>query len=130
MSVLWSGKPYIKKTIVKAFILYIILGLFFIWIAIYIPQVFIIYTILVWIFIGFYIYWKRAHTYYLMENSVLITRNWIFGKYQREFTFDRIQNVRVQQGLLAKIFNCGSLVLVTTSRLEVVFSRSSYTNAS
>ncbi|MEM1696798.1 MAG: SHOCT domain-containing protein [Desulfurococcaceae archaeon] len=115
MSVLWSGKPYIKKTIVKAFILYIILGLFFT----IIPQIFIIYTILAWIFIGFYIYWKRAHTYYLMENSVLITRDWVFGKYQREITFDRIQDVHVQQGLLARIFKCGSLVFVTTSGLEV-----------
>ncbi|MEM2008189.1 MAG: PH domain-containing protein [Ignisphaera sp.] len=127
MSVLWSGKPYIKKTIVKAFILYIIIGIiispFFIWTIIFAPDVFltyvIIYTISTWIFVAFYIYWKKAHTYYVMENSVLITRDWVFGKYQREITFDRIQDVHVQQGLLARMFKCGSVVFVTSSGLEV-----------
>ncbi|MEM1526800.1 MAG: hypothetical protein QXI44_06895, partial [Ignisphaera sp.] len=90
MSVLWSGKPYIKKTIVKAFILYIMASLFFIWIIIFAPHAFLIYTISIWIIVAFYIYWKKAHTYYVMENSVLITRDWVFGKYQREITFDRI----------------------------------------
>lgn len=119
MSVLWSGKPYIKKTIVKAFILYIIVSLFFIWTIIFAPHAFLIYTISIWIIVAFYIYWKKAHTYYVMENSVLITRDWVFGKYQREITFDRIQDVHIQQGLLARMFKCGSVVFVTSSGLEV-----------
>ncbi|MEM0246991.1 MAG: hypothetical protein QXH02_07295 [Desulfurococcaceae archaeon] len=34
-------------------------------------------------------------------NSVIITRDWVFGRYQREITFDKIQDVHVQQGILA-----------------------------
>jgi len=52
-----------------------------------------------WVFIAFYLYWKWAHTYYVKENGVLITRSWIFGTYQREITFDKIRDVHVRQGL-------------------------------
>lgn len=112
---LWTGKPYIKKTIVKAFVLYVLIGLMFIWIL----PLFIAFTVIAWVFIAFYIYWKKAHIYYVRENSVLITRSWAFGTYQREITFDKIQDVHVQQGLLARLFKCGSLVFVTTAGLEV-----------
>jgi len=125
LSVVWSGKPYIKKTIVKAVILYLLLSLLFIWLFILLPPLFVLYglyTIFALIFIAFYIYWKRAHTYYVKENSVLITRDWVFGRYQREITFDRLQDVHIQQGFLARIFKCGSLVFVTTAGLEVGYT--------
>jgi len=72
-----------------------------------------------WVFIAFYLYWKWAHTYYVKENGVLITRSWIFGTYQREITFDKIQDVHVRQGIIAKAFKCGSVVFVTATGLEV-----------
>lgn len=117
-TILWSGKPYIKKTVVKAFILYLLLSVFFVWML----PMFIVYTIGSWIFIAFYIYWKRAHTYYVKANSVLITRDWVFGKYQREITFDKLQDVHIQQGFLARLFKCGSLVFVTATGLEVGYA--------
>lgn len=86
------------------------------------PPLFIVYTIFALVFIVFYIYWKKAHTYYIRENSVLITRDWVFGRYQREITFDKIQDVHVQQGLLARMFKCGSVVFVTTTGLEVGYT--------
>jgi hypothetical protein len=49
-----------------------------------------------WIFVAFYLYWKRAHTYYVKENSALITRSWILGTYQREITFDEVRDVHVK----------------------------------
>lgn len=118
-AILWSGKPYIRKTIVKAIIIYALLTLLFSWLFILVPLLFVIYTILAWSFIAFYIYWKRAHTYYVKENSILITRSWVFGTYRRELTFDRLHDVHVQQGLLARLFKCGSVVFVTTAGLEV-----------
>lgn len=117
--IIWSGKPYIKKTIVKAIIIYVLLSLLFIWLFTLVPLVFVIYTIIAWLFIAFYVYWKKAHTYYVKENSVLITRSWVFGTYRRELTFDRLHDVHVQQGLLARLFKCGSVVFVTTAGLEV-----------
>lgn len=117
--IIWSGKPYIKKTIVKAIIIYVLLSLMFIWLFVVVPSLFIAYTIFAWLFIAFYIYWKSAHTYYVKENSVLITRSWIFGTYRRELTFDRLHDVHVQQGPLARLFKCGSVVFVTTAGLEV-----------
>jgi len=79
----------------------------------------VIYTLIAWTFIAFYLYWKWAHTYYVKENSVLITRSWVFGTYQREITFDKIQDVHVKQGIIARAFKCGSVVFVTTAGLEV-----------
>lgn len=117
--VLWSDKPYIKKTIVKAIILYTLLTILFSWLFFLVPILFAIYTVLAWLFIAFYVYWKRAHTYCVKENSVLITRSWVFGTYRRELTLDRLHDIHVQQGFLAKLFKCGSIVFVTTAGLEV-----------
>ena len=79
----------------------------------------LIYTLIAWVFIAFYLYWKWAHTYYVKENSALITRSWVFGTYQREITFDKVQDVHVKQGIIARAFKCGSVVFVTTAGLEV-----------
>jgi len=108
-----------KKTVVKFIILYILIALLFSWVFITESLLFIIYTIIALIYFVFYYYWKRSHTYYVKENSILITRSWVFGTYQRELTFDKIQDVHVQQGFLAKRFKCGSVVFVTTTGLEV-----------
>jgi len=43
----------------------------------------------------------------------------VFGSYIREITFDQIRDIHVMQGLLARRFNCGSLVFITTTGLEV-----------
>ncbi|MCS7105241.1 MAG: PH domain-containing protein [Thermofilaceae archaeon] len=120
--VLWSGKPYMKKTVVKfilvfLFFLLILMPLWFV-----APSFFLAYITVIPVLFAFYYYWKSAHTYYLTENSVLITRRWVFGSYHREITLDRIHDVHVQQGILARAFNCGSLVFTTLTGLEVGYS--------
>ena len=117
--VMWSGKPYIMKTIVKALIFYLLFAMVLIPLFMHIPWAFLLYTVIVAIPLLFYVFWKKAHTYYITENSVLITRSWVFGTYQREITFDKIQDIHVHQGILARIFKCGSVVFVTTTGLEV-----------
>lgn len=114
----WSGKPYIRKTIVKIIVLYSLGLLLFIWV----PLLFVLYTVASVIFAGFYLYWKRAHTYYVTSSSIIISREWVFGRYQREITFDRIQDIHVQQGILARAFGCGSVVFVTAAGLEVKYA--------
>jgi len=122
-NVLWSGKPYIRKTIVKAAIIYFVIAFILTLLLFWAPEALLVllaaYTLIAWVFIALYLYWKWAHTYYVKENSVLITRSWIFGTYQREITFDKIQDVHVRQGIIAKAFKCGSVVFVTTTGLEV-----------
>jgi len=110
------------KTVVKFIILYMLITLLFSWLFVIVPQLFTIYTIAALIYFVFYYYWKRAHAYYVKENGILITRSWVFGTYQRELTFDRIQDVHVQQGFLARRFKCGSVVFVTTAGLEVGYA--------
>lgn len=113
--VLWSGRPYIKKSIVKAVIFFILLTLLTIWVTPLWSVLFLIY----WLPMLVYLYWKKSHYYRVKPNSVLIVRDWVFGRYQREITFDQIRDVHVQQGLLARLMGCGSVVFVTTSGLEV-----------
>lgn len=117
-SIYWTGKPYILKTIVKAVIIYVLFSLLLIW---FLP-LWLVSSIVYWLIILIYIYWKRAHTYYVRANSILITRDWIFGRYQREITYDKIQDVHIMQGLLARLMKCGSVVFVTTTGLEVGYT--------
>ncbi|MEM1697997.1 MAG: PH domain-containing protein, partial [Thermofilaceae archaeon] len=84
-----------------------------------VPTLFLLYVVSALLSFAFYYYWKIAHTYYVTPNSVLISRSWVFGTYQREITLDKIQDVHVQQGLLARAFDCGSLVFVTTTGYEI-----------
>lgn len=107
------------KTVVKFAIIWLLVALLFSPLFHLLPMLFAAYTIVTLVFFGFYYYWKRAHTYYIKENSILITRSWVFGTYQREITFDRLHDIHVQQGILARLFNCGSLVFATTAGLEV-----------
>lgn len=122
MSVLWSGRPYIPKTLVKAVIVFVLITLLSAILFFAIPVALLFAVVTYWVAVGLYVYWKMAHTYYVRESSVLITRDWVFGKYQREITFDKIQDVHVQQGLLARLFKCGSVVFVTTTGLEVGYA--------
>jgi hypothetical protein len=71
------------------------------------------------IFFLFYYFNKRAFTYFITDKSVRVEKSWVFGNYVREITFDQIRDVHVMQGILARIFNCGSLVFVTSTGLEV-----------
>jgi hypothetical protein len=65
-------------------------------------------------------YWsKKAFTYYINSHSVRVSKHWIFGNYDRQLTFDKIQDVHLNQGIIAKAFRCGSLAFVTTTGLEV-----------
>lgn len=120
--VVWSGKPYMKKTFVKFLLFFAFFAIIFIPLWLVAPSFFLLYVISTPLIFIFYYYWKDAHTYYITPNSVLITRSWVFETYQREITLDRIQDVHVKQGLLARVFDCGSLVFVTTTGYEVGYT--------
>lgn len=116
MSYLWIGKPYLKKTIIKFSIIFIVISLLLLLVH-WLPA-------LIWIVfssVTFIIYYfnKRAYTYYIADKSVKIEKSWVFGGYVRELTFDQIRDVHVMQGMLARAMNCGSVAFVTTSGLEV-----------
>ena len=111
-----------KKTLIKFFIVFVIatplLGYLFL-IFIYIPILLLVWLVFALTFFVIYYYDKNAFTYYITERSVRIVKSWIFGNYVREITFDQINDVHIMQGILARIYNCGSLVFVTESGLEV-----------
>jgi len=71
------------------------------------------------VFFGFYYPSKNSFTYHITDSSVKIEKSWVFGNYSRELTFDQILDIRIYQGILARKFNCGSLVFVTKTGLEV-----------
>lgn len=115
-TLIWSGKPYLKKTIVKFLIIFVLL---------LIPLSLIhwilasIWAVLSAIFFPLYYYNKNAYTYHITEKSIRIEKSWVFGTYVRELTFDQVRDVHVMQGILARAMNCGSLAFVTTTGLEV-----------
>jgi len=122
MRYLWSGKPYLKKTVVK-FLLLLAITTAFLFLAGFFLATFFITLAALWliimvvIFIPYY-YSKRAYTYHITDRSVRIEKSWIFGSYVRELTFDQLRDVHVMQGILARAMNCGSVAFVTTSGLE------------
>jgi len=130
--VVWSGKPYLKKTVVKFLVVFPLVTLFLV-----APYLAFMATLLrglgfwqalaAWVVLGLlgfaiYYYNKRAYTYYITDRSVRIEKHWVFGSYARELTFDQIRDIHVQQGVLARAFKCGSVVFVTTAGLEVGYT--------
>lgn len=126
MSDLWTGKPFMKKTLIKFLVIYIILlsilaYLFFILIntGIFGAYVVGIYTLISFLYFGVHYLSKNAFTYHITDKSVRIEKSWVFGNYVRELTFDQISDIHINQGMLARMLNCGSLIFVTTTGLEV-----------
>lgn len=128
-NILWTGKPYMKKTaveiIVVAVVLLIIVALIDLMMSggilgFALPAIVILVLVAI---IGVpYYYSKRAYTYYIKDNSVLITKKWIFGTYSREITYDQILDIHISQGPIAKAFNAGSLIFVTSTGLEIGYT--------
>jgi hypothetical protein len=108
----WSAKPFMKKTLVKFGIIFIIIT---------VPLVYFIgfelWVITAIVFFGFYYLNKNSFTYHITNRSVKIEKSWVFGNYTREVTFDKILDIRIHQGILARVFNCGSLVFLTKTDL-------------
>jgi hypothetical protein len=110
----WSAKPFMKKTLVKFGIIFIAITFLLIstpLVALWVP--------IAIVFFGFYYPSKNSFTYHIKDRSVKIEKSWVFGNYSREMTFDQILDIHINQGILARMFNCGSLVFVTKTGLEV-----------
>jgi len=128
--VIWSGKPYMKKTVVKFSLAFLALTLLFsplfylLWIQS--PQygltAFAIWLLITGLYFAVYYFNKRAYVFYITNKSVRIQKSWVFGTYEREITLDQIRDVHVSQGVLARFFNCGSLMFVSTAGLEVGYA--------
>jgi len=120
LSELWSGKPFMKKTITKFAIIFIAITIVLSWIFIQIfPLLIGIWAVIAVLYFIVYYFSKNAFTYHITDKSIRIEKSWVFGNYVRELTFDQISDLRINQGILARMFNCGSLVFVTTTGLEV-----------
>jgi hypothetical protein len=109
-----------KKTIIKFAIIFaaitILLSLAFFLIF---PLLIGIWAVIAVLYFIVYYFSKNAFTYHITDKSIRIEKSWVFGNYVRELTFDQISDLRINQGILARMFNCGSLVFVTTTGLEV-----------
>ncbi len=116
----WSAKPFMKKTIVKFGIIFILLSLLITYFFIQIfPILIVFWVIIAFLYFGYHYLSKRAFTYHITETSVRIEKSWVFGNFARELTFDQISDIHVNQGILARMFDCGSVVFVTKTGLEV-----------
>jgi membrane protein YdbS with pleckstrin-like domain len=126
MSDLWTGKPFMKKTLVKFAIIFIAITILLSYLLFgmiktgMVGAVIIgIWALFAFLYFGVHYLSKNAFAYHITERSVRIEKSWIFGNYVRELTFDQISDIHINQGMLARAFNCGSLVFVTTTGLEV-----------
>jgi len=128
--VIWSGKPYMKKTVVKFVLTFIVSTLLLSWLfyilAILGPQyglaAFAVWSFISVVYFIFYYYSKRAYTFSITDKSIRIQKSWVFGTYEREITLDQIKDIHISQGILARFFNCGSLMFVSTAGLEVGYA--------
>lgn len=111
-----------RKTLVKSVIIFVVATLLLSVIFIFLPVLILVWLVCAAIFFVLYYYNKNAFTYFITDKSVRVVKSWIFGNYVREITFDQIRDVHIMQGLLARIYNCGSLVFVTTTGLEVGYA--------
>lgn len=122
VSVLWSGKPFLKKTLVKFASIFIIVTILLSFVFVFFPFLIPFWLAFSFIFLVFYYFNKKAFTYFISDKSIRIEKSWIFGSYVRELTFDQIRDVHVMQGIIARMFNCGSLMFVTSTGLEVGYT--------
>ncbi len=118
-AVLWFGKPFLKKTVVKFAIVFTAVTALLTPLFVFAPVLLALWLLLSLAFFTLYYFNKRAYTYYITDRSVRIVKSWVFGNYARELTFDQIRDVHVSQGILARAFNCGSVSFVTAAGLEV-----------
>lgn len=125
-AIIWSGKAYLTKTVVKFAIIFVILSLLFtplfFYLRLYGIIAFFLWCAVAGLYFVVYYFNKRAYTFYISERAVRIDKSWVFGTYQREATLDKIRDVHINQGMLARLFNCGSLRFVTTTGLEVGYA--------
>ena len=118
-----------KKTIVKFLLIFVVWALLlsplFILLELVPPLglvAFSVYSLFAVVSFIAYYYNKRAFVFSITDKSVRIKKSWIFGTYEREITLDQIREVQINQGILARLFNCGSLLFVTASGLEVRYA--------
>lgn len=78
-------------------------------------------TIKIWLlgffaFIGFILTesYRRGHKYFLTNYRIITVKKFI-GKEVREVMYDKIADIYVDQGLLGRIFNYGTIIPVTES---------------
>ncbi len=118
-SLSWSAKPFMKKTLVKFGIIFFAITVLMLT-NIFLAALWIFIAIIIVLpFFGFYYLSKKSFTYHITDRSAKIEKSWFFGNYTRELTFDQILDIRIYQGILARYFDCGSLVFVTKTGLEV-----------
>jgi uncharacterized membrane protein YdbT with pleckstrin-like domain len=120
--VVWSGKPNMRKTAAKILVVLILLTLVFSPLLFFFPSLYLLGAFLTLIICIVSYFSKNAFKYYITPNSVRISKSWVFGSGDREITLDKIQDVYVNQGIIARRFKCGSLVFVTTTGLEVGYT--------
>jgi hypothetical protein len=138
--VLWKAKPYMRKTAVKGIMVFLISLLIYSAMfyftgtkfglltaqtsgfSLFLSLVGILFYAIAGSYFVFYCLDKRAFTFCLTDKSVHISKSWVFGTYERELTLDQIVDIHVNQGFLARLFKCGSLLFVSTAGLEVGYS--------
>lgn len=86
----WSAKPFMKKTLVKFGIIFIVIT----FLLIMTPLV-ALWVIIAIVFFGFYYQNKKSYTYHLTDRSVKVEKSWVFGNYTRELTFDQITDIHI-----------------------------------
>jgi hypothetical protein len=116
---LWSGKPFLRKSVVKFVCVFVLATVLLSFVFVFLPFLIPLWLAFSFIFFLFYYFNKKAFAYFITDKSVRVEKSWFFGNYIREITFDQIRDVQVMQGVLARLFNCGSLVFVTSTGLEV-----------
>lgn len=108
-----------QKTTIKFALIFIGITLPLSLVLIYFPILLFLWFAFGFSFFIYYYFNKQAFSYYITDKSIRIEKSWFFGNYVREITFDQIKDIHIMQGILARMFACGSLVFTTTSGLEV-----------
>ena len=58
--------------------------------------------------------YRRGHRYYITNYRIIMRKGFI-GKEERELMYDKITDIYIQQGLLGRIFNYGTIIPISAS---------------
>ena len=109
----WASRPCISKTLVKGGLAFLVLILFFGG-----SPLFPALALALFLFLIYRVLSKLSFSYRVAGGVLVISRRWLYS-FERRVPLDSVLEVSVVAGPVAKLFKCGTVVLVTGSRLEV-----------
>jgi len=95
---LWSGKPFLRKSVVKFVCVFVLATVLLSFVFVFLPFLIPLWLAFSFIFFLFYYFNKKAFAYFITDKSVRVEKSWFFGNYnkpdKKAYGFNRGMNCR------------------------------------